>query len=114
MENLTLFDGPTLRDAGIKLAEWERTLICQAIDRHISTLADAGEPFTAEDVRGRLSHHYREHEDISKVIGGRIRAAAVAERIETDGATVQARRPEAHARRMLVWRRKAEQLRVIA
>ena len=114
MGNLTLFDGPTLRDAGIKLAEWERTLICQAVDKAIEMLAGAGEPFTAEDVRSMLGQYVRDHEDISKVIGGRIRAAAVAERIETDGATVQARRPEAHARRMLVWRRKAEQLRVIA
>ena len=51
MENLTLFDGPTLRDAGIKLAEWERTLICQAVDKAIKMLAGAGEPFTAEGVR---------------------------------------------------------------
>jgi hypothetical protein len=114
MQNLTLFDGPTLRDAGIKLAEWERTLLCEAVDKAIGMLADACNRFTAEDVRSMLGHYVRDHQDISKVIGGRIRAAALADLIETDGATVQARRPEAHARRMLLWQGKAEQLQVTA
>lgn len=113
MQN-TLFDGPTARDAGIKSAEWERTLICQAVDKAVEMLADSGEHFTAEDVRAMLGRYVRDHEDISKVIGGRIRAAAVAGQIATDGRTVQARRPEAHARRMLLWHRHVEPLRVIA
>lgn len=114
MEHLTLFDGPTLRDAGIKIAEWERTLICQAVDKAVEVLAGAGSTFTAEDVRELLGRYVRNHEDVSKVIGARLRAAAVAGQIATDGRTVQARRPAAHARRMLLWHRHVEPLRVTA
>jgi hypothetical protein len=114
MQQPDLFTGDDLRDFGIQAAERDRTLIIQAVDKALEVCAAGDDPFTAEDVRAYLGRYVRDHEDISKVIGGRIRAAAVADLIETDGATVQARRPEAHARRMLLWRRKAEQLRVIA
>jgi hypothetical protein len=50
---------------------------------------------------------------VSKVIGGRIRAAAVAGLIHTTGDTVTAKRPDAHARRMLVWHRTADVLEVL-
>lgn len=107
MQNLTLFDGPTLRDAGIKLAEWERTLICQAVDKAVEMLAGTGNAFTAEDVRSYLGRYVKDLEDVSKVIGGRIRAAAGRGEIYTLGETITAIRPSAHSRRMLVWYGKA-------
>jgi hypothetical protein len=50
-----------------------------------------------------LGRHLRGLDDVSKVIGGRLRAAAVRGDIYTLGETVIALRPEAHSRRMLVW-----------
>lgn len=103
-----LFTGEQLRDLGIAAAERDRKIAAQAVDRAIEILA-ATRPlgFTAEDVRGRLGPYVRDLEDVSKVIGGRIRAAATAGLIETRGNTVTATRPNAHARRMLVWYRTA-------
>jgi hypothetical protein len=40
---------------------------------------------------------------VSKVIGGRIRAAALAGTIYTRGETLTAQRTDAHSRRLLVW-----------
>jgi len=101
-----LFDGPQLRDAGIAAAERDRTLVIQAVDvgiRFAAANADGG--FTAEDVRANLGRYVRDLEDVGKVIGGRMRAAAGRGEIHTRGETVTARRADAHARRMLVWYR---------
>jgi len=98
-----LFTGADLRDAGIAAAEHDRTLVVQAVDVAIAQLADRGRAFTAEDVRAALGRYVRDLEDVSKVIGGRIRKAATAGLIHTTGETVTAARRDAHARRMLVW-----------
>ena len=98
-----LFSGDELRDFGIEAAERDRTLMVQAVDTAIRILAGNAGGFTAETVRGIINYHWRDLEDVSKVIGGRIRAAAVRGQIYTLGETVVAMRPSAHSRRMLVW-----------
>lgn len=102
-----LFTGAQLRDYGIAAAERDRTLIVQAVDKAIEICAQtAGHTlagFTAEDVRAQLGRYVRDLEDVSAVIGGRIRAAAGRGDIATRGETVTAKRTDAHARRMLVW-----------
>jgi hypothetical protein len=103
MEQPDLFTGAELRDYGIAAAEHDRTLIIQAVDTAIRICADGGDPFTAEDVRAYLGRYVRDLKDVSKVLGGRIRAAAVRGDIFTLGETNTAKRTDAHARRMLVW-----------
>jgi hypothetical protein len=103
MEQPDLFAGAQLRDLGIAAAERDRVLVVQAVDVAISTLVARGRAFTAEDVRATLGRYVRDLDDVSKVIGGRIRKAATAGLIHTTGATVTAVRRDAHARRMLVW-----------
>ena len=113
MQQPDLFTGEQLRDFGIDAAERNRTLISQAVDIAIGRCVYAGDGFTAETVRGELGRYVRDLPDVSKVIGGRMSAAAHAGSIYTRGETVNARRPDAHARRMLVWYRKANLLEVL-
>jgi hypothetical protein len=103
MEQPDLFTGEQLRDYGIDAAQRDRTLIIQAVDKAIEVCADAGDPFTAEDVRAYLGRFVRDLEDVGKVLGGRMRAAALRGDIFTLGETNTAKRTDAHARRMLVW-----------
>jgi hypothetical protein len=105
MHQPDLFTGEQLRDFGIEAAEHDRTLVIQAVDTAIRVCAGGDDGFTAEDVRAYLGRYVRDLPDVSKVIGGRIRAAAVTGLIHTTGETVTAKRPDAHARRMLVWYR---------
>ena len=114
MQQPDLFTGEQLRDFGIDSAEHSRTLACQAVDTAIGLCAYAGAGFTAEDVRSHLGRHVRHLDDVSKVIGGRIRAAALAGAIWTKGETITARRPDAHSRRMLVWYPKYDVMEVTA
>jgi hypothetical protein len=114
MDMPSLFDGPQLRDAGIAAAERDRTLIIQAVDTSIRVCAEGDDGFTAEDVRAYLGRYVRDLDDVSKVIGGRIRKAANNGLIYTRGETVTAKRADAHARRMLVWYGKRYVLEVIA
>lgn len=111
-EQQPLFDGPFLRDSGIAAAERDRTLVVQAVDTSIRITADTTDGFTAEDVRRYLGRYVRDLDDVSKVIGGRMRAAAVAGLIWTKGETITATRPDAHSRRMLVWYQKRDVLEV--
>jgi hypothetical protein len=104
-EQQPLFDGPFLRDSGIAAAERDRTLVIQAVDTSIRLTAETADGFTAEDVRRHLGRYVRDLDDVSKVIGGRMRAAAIAGHIWTKGETITASRPDAHSRRMLVWYR---------
>jgi hypothetical protein len=104
-----LFTGAELRDFGIEAAERDRTLAIQAVDKAIEMIARTyliG--FTAEDVRERLGRYIAPLDDVSKVIGGRLRAAEQRGDIYTHGETRKATRPQAHARRMLVWYGKGE------
>jgi hypothetical protein len=103
MEQPDLFTGDELRDFGIAAAERDRTLVIQAVDKAIEICGDHGRGFTAETVRSWLGRYVKDLEDVSKVIGGRLRAAAVRGDIYTLGETVIAIRPSAHSRRMLVW-----------
>jgi hypothetical protein len=105
MQQPDLFTGEQLRDFGMTAAEHDRTLACQAVDTAIRVCAAGDDGFTAEDVRAYLGRFVRDLPDVSKVIGARTRAAAVAGLIHTRGETVTAKRPNAHARRMLVWYR---------
>ena len=105
MEQYDLFTGAQLRDFGIAGAEHDRTLAIQAVDTAIRVCAAGDDGFTAEDVRAYIGRFVWQMPDVSKVIGGRIRAAAVRGDIHTLGETVTAKRPSAHARRMLVWYR---------
>jgi len=106
MQQPDLFTGQQLRDFGIEAAERDRTLVVQAVDIAVRTCASGDDGFTAEDVRAYLGRYVRDLDDVSKVIGGRIRAAALSGLIYTRGETVLAKRPDAHSRRMLVWHRK--------
>jgi hypothetical protein len=104
MNQPDLFTGEQLRDFGITAAERDRTLVIQAVDKAIQVVASTyliG--FTAEDVRNRLGRYVADLDDVSKVIGGRLRAAEQRHDIFTHGETRKAQRPSAHARRMLVW-----------
>ena len=103
MEQPDLFTGDELREYGIAAAERDRTLVVQAVDKAIEIVAHGGDGFTAEDVRSYLGRYVRDLDDVSKVIGGRIRAAAKRGDIYTLGETIIAHRPSAHSRRMLVW-----------
>jgi hypothetical protein len=103
MEQPDLFTGEQLRDYGIDAAQRDRTLIIQAVDTAIGICAHGGDPFTAEDVRAYLGRFVRDLEDVGKVLGGRMRAAALRGDIFTLGETNTAKRTDAHARRMLVW-----------
>ena len=110
-----LFTGAQLRDRGITAAERDRTLVVQAVDTAIRTAAHAmPDGFTAEDVRGLLGRYVRDLDDVGKVIGGRMRAAASSGLIWTNGRTVTAKRADAHARRMLVWELRPAVLEVVA
>ena len=103
MQQGDLFSGDELRDFGIEAAERDRTLVIQAVDKAVEICAAGGDGFTAEEVRAYLGRYVRDLDDVSKVIGGRLRAAAVRGQIYTLGETVVALRPSAHSRRMLVW-----------
>jgi hypothetical protein len=103
MEQPDLFTGDELRDFGIAAAERDRTLVIQAVDKAIEICAYGGDGFTAEDVRAYLGRYVKDLDDVSKVIGARLRAAAVRGDIYTLGETVIAIRPSAHSRRMLIW-----------
>jgi hypothetical protein len=98
--------GAQLRDDGISAAEHDRVLVSHAVDTALTICAAGSVGFTAEDVRAMLGRYVRDLEDVSKVIGGRVRAAALRGDIYTKGETVCAKRADAHARRMLVWYRK--------
>jgi hypothetical protein len=104
MNQPDLFTGDELRDFGIAAAEastgpsWSRPST-----RPSRSCAAGGDGFTAEDVRAYLGQvRQSDLEDVSKVIGGRIRAAAVSGLIYTRRDRHR-RRPSAHSRRMLVW-----------
>jgi hypothetical protein len=107
MNQPDLFSGDNLRDFGIEAAERDRNLIIRevdiAIDIYINMSTTFGTKFTAEDIRRVINANIRDWDDVSKVIGGRMRAAATRGDIYTLGETVIALRPEAHSRRMLVW-----------
>lgn len=114
MQQPDLFTGDELRDFGIAAATRDRTLVIQAVDTALRIVASGDDPFTAEDVRAYLGRYLRDLDDVGKVIGARIRAAAVRGDIWTGGETVIARRASAHSRRMLVWYRKRNVLEVTA
>jgi len=103
MNQPDLFTGEQLRDFGIAAAERDRTLVIQAVDRAIDLCASMTRGFTAEDVRHLLGRYVADLEDVSKVIGGRIRGAAKRGEIYTNYETVVGKRAASHARRMLVW-----------
>ena len=106
MTQRDLFSGDELRDEGIERAERDRHQMSRLVDDQIEWRAAQGAGFTAEDVRAGFGPNIGRHPDLSKVIGARMRAAAVRGDIFTLGETVIARRPKAHSRRMLVWYRK--------
>ena len=106
MEQPDLFTGAELRDFGIAAAERDRQLMIDIVDDVIDYVSQTVDAFTAETVRSKLGPNIRQHEDLSKVIGARMRSAATRGLIYTLGETVTAARREAHARRLLVWYRK--------
>jgi hypothetical protein len=75
-----------------------------AVDAAIKQCADTLMTFTSESVRDKLGH-LAEFQDVSRVIGARMSAAARRGEIVTDGATTISMRKEAHARRLLIWHR---------
>lgn len=76
-----------------------------AVDAAIKQCADERPFFTAEHVRDALGH-LAESPNVSRVIGARITAASRRKEIYSNGDTVIAVRKEAHARRLLVWRKR--------
>lgn len=105
--------GDELRDAGMALAvsNAEQQLVHQ-VDLAIVRCVQVRPLFTAEDVRNDVEAAYgpdwayvQLDRQVSKVIGARLNAQARRGLIATTGQTVKATRPEAHSRRLLVWRR---------
>lgn len=103
--------GEEARDRGMALAtsNTDRELVHQ-VDLAIARCIQQRPLFTAEDVRDQVEAAYGPaFEDVtrqvSKVIGARLNAQARRRLIVTSGQTTKATRPEAHARRLLVWRR---------
>jgi hypothetical protein len=107
MDNQLTF-GEQLRDEGMAASQANAhsaivRFVDAAIDREL--MLCGGEGFTAEDVRARLD--LLEHSaTVSKVIGARMHAASRRGVMFTKGETRKATRPDAHARRLLVWYRK--------
>lgn len=73
-----------------------------AVDAAIKQCAETRPTFTSEHVRETLGH-LAELQDVSRVIGARMSAAARRGEIVNYGNTVIADRKNAHARRLLVW-----------
>ena len=104
--------GDELRDRGMALAtsNTERELVHQ-VDLAIVRCVQQRPLFTAEDVRTEIESAYGDRwpygadRSISKVIGARLNAQSRRGLITSSGQTVKATRPEAHSRRLLVWRR---------
>jgi hypothetical protein len=96
-----LEEGRRRRDDGVTVARaathtgWRLT-----VDRVIADLAATGDDFTAEDVRARAGDPLASSPN---TLGAAIAAAVRAGVIEQAGYQ-QARRPEAHARVLRVWR----------
>jgi hypothetical protein len=101
--------GEQLRDEGMAASQIHaHSAIVAFVDAAIDTelMLCGGEGFTAEDVRARLT--LLEHSaTVSKVIGARMHAASKRGVMFTKGETRKATRPDAHARRLLIWYRKA-------
>jgi hypothetical protein len=99
--------GEQLRDEGMAESQiYAHSGIVMHVDRCILLAADFSARerggFTAEDVRKQLGT-IDLLATVSKVIGARMNAAARRGLIFTKGETVIAQRPDAHARRLLVW-----------
>jgi hypothetical protein len=100
--------GEQLRDEGMAASQVHaHSAIVDMVDRAIIAESDRAWPdgFTAEAVRNHLGL-LENLATVSKVIGARMNAAARRGLIYTRGETVIAQRPDAHARRLLVWYRK--------
>ena len=108
MNQPDLFTGAELRDHGISAAERDRARMIELVDDAIDWFSKHGPSFSAEDVRSAFGPNIAGHPDFSKVIGGRIRAAALRGDIYTLGETIIAGRAKAHSRRILVWYGKSE------
>jgi hypothetical protein len=100
--------GEQLRDEGMAASQVHaHSAIVTMVDRAIIAESDRSWPdgFTAEAVRNHLGL-LENLATVSKIIGARMNAAARRGLIYTRGETVIAQRPDAHARRLLVWYRK--------
>ena len=97
-----------LRDEGMAASiAGAHSAIVRFVDAAIDTqlMRCGGEGFTSEDVREHLE--LLEHSaTVSKVIGARMNAASRRGVMYSKGETRKATRPDAHARRLLVWYRK--------
>ncbi len=96
-----LEDGRRARDAALTVASASTHTGWRLVaERSIAELAATGEPWTADDLRERTGDPVGSHPN---AMGGAINAAVRRGIIEPVGYD-QARRPEAHARVLRVWR----------
>lgn len=98
---LTIDDARTARDDGLRTAEHATDVAWRvACDEAIRRLAEAGDLFTAEDVRALVGHPVAAS---ANAMGPRFMAAARRGLIEPAG-WVTAGRVEAHGRALRQWR----------
>lgn len=105
MDQLKL--GDDLRDSGMALATSNTDgQIVQAVDIAIGVCLSRYPMFTSDHVRDQVEVGMGyAGADIGKVIGARMNAAGRRGDIITTGMTTKSSRPDAHSRRLLVWRR---------
>jgi len=104
MDQLTL--GDDLRDRGMAAATSSTPPeITQWVDAAIYVCRQRYPMFTSDHVRDYLELRYGCNPDnIGRVIGARMNAAGRRREITATGMTTKSSRPEAHRRRLLIWR----------
>lgn len=98
--------GDELRDRGIAIAVTNSPHeLVELVDTAIAVCRDRYPLFTSDHVRQLVELEVGDHPRLSAVIGGRMNSAGRRGEITSTGMTTKSSRPEAHARRLLVWRR---------
>jgi hypothetical protein len=98
--------GDELRDRGMAVATTNTpTELVTLVDVAIMVCRDRYPLFTADHVRTLVELEVGDHPRLSAVIGARMNAAGRRREIASTGMTTKSTRPEAHSRRLLVWRR---------
>lgn len=82
--------------------------VVRMVDDAIRVMSTRYARFTADHVRQLCELEWGiKHVDIGRVIGARMNSAGRRGEIRSNGMTVKSSRPDAHARRLLVWEKVA-------
>jgi len=97
--------GEELRDRGMALATINSPAeLVELVDVAIGVCRHRYPLFTSDHVRQLVELEVGDHPRLSAIIGGRMNSAGRRGEITSTGMTTKSSRPEAHARRLLVWR----------